>query len=120
MHVRGATVVQPVSVPWVELPFSTPLTYQSSAVLVVPLRVAVNTCLPPSATFALEGLRVTVMAPVTVSVAELLVIPDSLAVIVDEPAATPVATPVDAMVAAALLEDAQVTVEVMLFVLLSL
>lgn len=60
------------------------------------------------------------VAAVTVRVAELLVIPESEAEIIDEPAATPVATPVDAIVAAAVFEDAQVTVEVMFCVLLSL
>jgi len=69
VHVRGAVVVQPVSVPCVALPFRTPLTYQFRAVLVVPLRVAVNTCVPPSARLLLVGLIVTTMVDVTVAVA---------------------------------------------------
>ena len=62
----------------------------------------------------------TSVAAVTVSVAELLVIPDSEAVIIEVPAATPVATPPETMVAAAVFEDAHVTVEVMSCVLVSL
>ncbi len=60
------------------------------------------------------------VAAVTMSVAELLVIPESDAVIINEPAATPVATPLAAIVAAAVFEDAQVTVEVMFCVVLLL
>jgi hypothetical protein len=45
------------------------LTYQFSAVLVVLLIVAVNSCVPLSATLALAGLRVTAMVVVTVAVA---------------------------------------------------
>src|ERR1022692_3195495 len=71
MQVRDATVVQEVSVPCGALPFRTPLTYQLSAVLVVPLRVAANTCLPLSARLALVGPRVTTMASVTVTLAVL-------------------------------------------------
>ena len=79
-------------------------------------------CVFPAAMEAAVGVTAmeTSVAAVTVRVAELLVMPDSEAVIIEVPAATPVATPPDAMVAAAVFEDAQVTVEVMFCVLLSL
>jgi hypothetical protein len=60
------------------------------------------------------------VAAATVSVAELLVMPDNEAVIIEVPEATPVDTPPETMVAAAVLEDAQVTVEEMLWVVLLL
>src|SRR5208282_5612157 len=70
LHVRGTDVVQAVRVPSVELPFKTPLTYQFRAVLVVaPVMVAVNTCVPPRARLLLAGLRVTAIESVTVAVA---------------------------------------------------
>jgi hypothetical protein len=72
LHVRGAELVQEFSVPWVEVPFKTPFTYQFRAVLVVPLRVAVNTCEAPSATLALDGVRVKAMLSVTVAVVVLV------------------------------------------------
>ena len=83
-------------------------------------------CVLPAAMEAEVGvtaMEVSVGA-VTVRAAELLVIPARLAVIVDAPAATPVATPAvappETMVAAAVFEDAQVTVEVMFWVLVLL
>jgi hypothetical protein len=48
----------------------------------------------------------------------LLVTPDSEAVIIEVPAATPVATPPETMVAAAVFEDVQVAVEVRFWVVL--
>ncbi len=84
--------------------------------------MAVKDCVFPAATEAAVGVTAmeTSVAAVTVRVAELLVIPDSEAVIMEVPAATPVATPPETMVAAAVFEDAQVTVEVMFCVVLLL
>jgi hypothetical protein len=84
--------------------------------------MAVKAWVFPAAMEAVVGVTAmeTRVAAVTVNVAELLVIPDSEAVIIEVPAATPVATPPETIVAAAVLEDAQVTVEVMFWVVLLL
>ena len=78
LHVQGATVVQAVRVPCAELPFTTLFTYQFSAVLLVPVIVAVNTFVPPRATVAVEGVRPTAMESVTVTLA-VLNMPESAA-----------------------------------------
>ena len=62
LQVRGATVVQAVSMPCVALPFVTPLTLQVRPRLVVPLTVAVRVRVPPNATVVAEGFSVRVMA----------------------------------------------------------
>jgi hypothetical protein len=74
LHVQGDEVVQAVKMPWVELPFFTPFTYQFNAVSVVPLIVAVNTCEAPKAMLALDGLRPTAMLSVTVTLAVLVLL----------------------------------------------
>jgi hypothetical protein len=75
--------------------------------------VAVNGCVSPLATLGLAGVTAmeTSAAAVTVSVVLPLKLPE-VAEIVVVPAATPVARPPAAMVAAAVLDDAQVAVEV--------
>ena len=84
--------------------------------------MAVKACVFPATMEAAVGATAidTSVAAVTVSVAELLVIPDSEAVIIEVPAATPVATPPETMVAAAVFEDVQVAVEVRFWVVLLL
>ncbi len=88
-------------------------------VLLLYVPVAVKVCVVPAAMEPVVGVIAIVVsvAAVTVMVAELPVIPDSEAVIIEDPAATPVATPLDAMVAAAVFDDAHVTEEVMFCVL---
>jgi hypothetical protein len=49
-------------VPIVELPPAMPFTLQVTLVLVVPERLAVNTCAPPDGTLAADGETETVMA----------------------------------------------------------
>jgi hypothetical protein len=62
LHVRGATVVQAVSVPCVALPFVTPLTLQVRPKLLVPVTVAVRVKVPPKATVEAEVFSVRVIA----------------------------------------------------------
>jgi len=75
----------------------------------------VNACVPPAAIEALAGVTAieTSVGAVTVSTAVFEVIDPLLAVMFVEPAATPVATPVDAIVATVVLDDAHVTELVM-------
>jgi len=76
--------------------------------------VAVNCCVCPTTTAPFNGVTAMVVrcAGVTFSVTDPVILP-LLALMVLEPAATAVATPLELIVAAAGLSEAQVTVEVM-------
>jgi hypothetical protein len=107
---RAEAVANPVAVMVTAPPLLLQVTelVRSCVVPLLYVPVAVNCCVPPWVTVMSEGLSAseTSVAGVTVKVAD-PVMEDELAVIVAEPAATPVAKPVPAIVAIVGAEEVQ-------------